>query len=210
MVPIGVTDYDNKYSEYIVIEDIIEPVGDWSVNLSDYPTKDEVNTALALKVDKVDGGRLFMQAEATKLATVENGAQVNKIETIDETQFSLSNKHLSLLDIPITKVTNLETLLNNKVDKKDGYRLMSEAEAIKLATAEENFISSVDETQFKVEEKKLTLLDISITKVSNLENILNSKADKSAIDAVNTGMSTLSNRVGVIEQAIQWVDLSTE
>jgi hypothetical protein len=146
MVPIGVTDYDNKYSEYIVIEGAIEPVGDWSVDLNDYVTKTEFNTALVSKVDKVDGGRLFMQDDATKLASIENGAQVNKIDTVDEAHFSLSNKHLSLLDIPITKVTNLETILNGKVDKKDGYRLMSEAEATKLATAEENYISSVDET----------------------------------------------------------------
>lgn len=42
MVPIGVTDYDNKYSEFIVIDNIIEPVGNWSVNLDDYVKKDEL------------------------------------------------------------------------------------------------------------------------------------------------------------------------
>lgn len=209
MVPIGVTDYDNKYNEYIVIEGAIEPVGDWSVDLNDYVTETEFNTALVSKVDKVDGGHLFMQADATKLASIEDGAQVNKIDTVDEAHFSLSNKHLSLLDIPITKVTNLETILNGKVDKKDGYRLMSEAEATKLATAEENYISSVDETQFTVTSKKLSLLDIPITKVTNLETILNSKADKSDIAAVNTNMTTLNSRVATVEAAIQWVDLST-
>lgn len=209
MVPVGVTDYDNKYSEYIVIEGAIEPVGDWSVDLNDYVTVNEFNTALVSKVDKVEGGRLFMQDDATKLASIEDGAQVNKIDTVDEAHFSLSNKHLSLLDIPITKVTNLETVLNGKVDKKDGYRLMSEAEATKLATAEENYISSVDETQFAVTSKKLNLLDIPITKVTNLETILNSKADKSDITAVNTNMATLSSRVATVEAAIQWVDLST-
>jgi chromosome segregation ATPase len=42
MVPIGVTDYDNKYSEFIVINNVIEPVGNWSVNLDDYVKKDEL------------------------------------------------------------------------------------------------------------------------------------------------------------------------
>lgn len=205
MVPVGVTDYDNKYNEYIVIEGAIEPVGDWSVDLSDYATK----TDLESKVDKVDGGRLFMQADITKLDSIETGAQVNKIDTVDENHFSLANKHLSLLDIPITKVTNLESILNNKVEKQTGYRLISEAEATKLATAEENYISEVDETHFSVVSKKLNLLDIPITKVTNLEDILNNKADKSDITAVNTSMATLSNRVSTVEAAIQWVDLST-
>ena len=208
MVPVGVTDYDNKYNEYIVIEGVIEPVGDWSVNLNDYVSRTELNTALVSKVDKIEGGSLFMQADATKLASIEEGAQINKIETVDETQFNLSNKHLTLLDIPITKVTDLEAVLNGKVDKKDGYRLMSEAEATKLATAEENYISSVDEVHFAVANKKLSLLDIPITKVTDLESILNNKADKSDITAVNTGMATLSARVATVEAAIQWTDLS--
>lgn len=42
MVPIGLSDYDNKYEEYVVIDGIIEPVGNWSVNLDDYVKKDEL------------------------------------------------------------------------------------------------------------------------------------------------------------------------
>lgn len=75
MVPSGLTDDDNKYYEYIVVEvDIIdeetgektkakkiEKVGSWEVNLSEYAKKTEVNNALNLKVDKVDGSFLMTQ-----------------------------------------------------------------------------------------------------------------------------------------------------
>ena len=85
MVPIGVTDYDNKYDEYIVIDGIIEPVGNWSVDLSDYATKDEVNTALATKVTAVEGSRLITEAEAIKLAS----AEANFISSVDTNYFSV-------------------------------------------------------------------------------------------------------------------------
>jgi hypothetical protein len=107
MVPIGVTDYDNKYDEYIVIDGVIEPVGNWSVDLSDYATKDEVNTALATKVTAVEGSRLMTEAEGLKLERIEGGAQVNFINSVDEVALKVENKKLSLLDIPVSKVTNL-------------------------------------------------------------------------------------------------------
>ena len=84
---------------------------------------------------------------------------------------------------------------------------MTEAEAIKLATVEENFISSVDTNYFNVTDKHLTLLDISVSKVTNLENLLNAKADKTEIDAINTSMAALSGRVSTVEEAVKWIDL---
>jgi hypothetical protein len=98
--------------------------------------------------------------------------------------------------------------LNNKVDKVEGSRLITEAEAIKLASAEANFISSVDTNYFSVTDRHLSLLDISISKVTNLENLLNAKADKTEVDAMNTSMAALSSRVSTVEEAIKWVDLT--
>lgn len=74
--------------------------------------------ALAGKVDVEDGKRLMTNAEGTLLASIEEGAQVNKIETVDEAQFALDeNKHLTLLDIAMGKVTGLQTALDSKADK---------------------------------------------------------------------------------------------
>lgn len=69
----------------------------------------------AKKVDKVEGKSLVDDAEITKLAGVEEGAQKNKIETVDEAQFGLDdNRHLTLLDIAMDKVTGLEEALAGK------------------------------------------------------------------------------------------------
>lgn len=146
MVPSGLTDDDNKYYEYIVVEiDIIdeetgektkakkiEKVGSWEVNLSEYAKKTEVNNALDLKVDKVEGASLMTQEQANKLAGIEAGAQVNKIEAVDGSFSIGENKTLHLNNIAISKVTNLEDLLNKKVDKVDNARLITNTEATKL------------------------------------------------------------------------------
>lgn len=89
--------------------------------------------ALAGKVNAADGERLMTNAEGTKLAGIETGAQVNKIESVDETQFAIDeSKKLTLLAIAQAKVTGLADALAGKVDKAEGYRLISPTEATKL------------------------------------------------------------------------------
>jgi hypothetical protein len=66
MVPNGLQENDDKYDEYVVIDNIIEKVGSWEVNLDNYATKDEV----AAKVDKDENARLMTNAEGNKLSTV--------------------------------------------------------------------------------------------------------------------------------------------
>ena len=42
MVPTGLQYEDDKYDEYVVIDSIIEKVGSWEVDLTNYATKDEI------------------------------------------------------------------------------------------------------------------------------------------------------------------------
>ena len=64
---------------------------------------------------------LLTKEDKVKLDGIEAGAQVNKIETVDETQFNIDeNKNLTLLDIAMSKVTGLNEALENKVDKVEG------------------------------------------------------------------------------------------
>lgn len=68
---------DDVYNEYIWIEstDKYEPIGSTSVDLSNYYTKEEVNTRYVLKET---GKRLMTDEEGTKLDGIEEGA--NKFE----------------------------------------------------------------------------------------------------------------------------------
>lgn len=70
----------------------------------------------------------------TRVKTLEDiGAEKNIIDSVDTEQFFIdNNRNLTLLDIAIDKVTGLQDTLDNKVDKVDGYRLISPDESIKL------------------------------------------------------------------------------
>lgn len=61
------------------------------------------------------------------------GAEKNVIATVDTAQFNVdANRHLTLLDIAMGKVTGLADALAGKVDKAEGSRLLTEDEATKL------------------------------------------------------------------------------
>lgn len=128
MVPTGLQYEDDKYDEYIVINKTIEKVGSWEVNLDNYATKDDLNE----KVNKDENARLMTIAEGEKLAAIEAGAQVNLFDNVSE-HFNIDNNQLNLNDLPISKITNLQDLLNKKVNAQDGYTLLSPNDQKKLA-----------------------------------------------------------------------------
>jgi hypothetical protein len=76
----------------------------------------------------------------------------------------------------------IESGIVNKVDKVEGSRLMTDAEGAKLADIAEganvNVIDTVDTTQFGLENKNLTLLDVAMGKVTGLSDALAGKVDK--------------------------------
>ena len=128
MIPTGLQQDDDKYDEYMVINGIIEKVGSWEVDLTNYATKDEVST----KIDKDENARLMTLAEGNKLATIEQGAQVNLFDELSE-HFSIENRKLNLNDLSVSKITNLQQLLDNKVNVQEGYTLLSPDDQKKLA-----------------------------------------------------------------------------
>ena len=128
MVPTGLQYEDDKYDEYIVINKTIEKVGSWEVNLDNYATKNDLNE----KVNKDENARLMTIAEGEKLAAIEAGAQVNLFDNVSE-HFNIDNNQLNLNDLPISKITNLQDLLNKKVNAQDGYTLLSPDDQKKLA-----------------------------------------------------------------------------
>ena len=117
MVPTGLEEDSNRYDEYMVVSvtdtegiemRLVERVGSWEVDLSEYATKKEVqdlSTIVNTKVDNVVGSRLMTNEEGSKLASLAN------IQTTDE-HLEINSGKLSLKNIPIGKVVNLENILN--------------------------------------------------------------------------------------------------
>lgn len=96
--------------------------------------------------------------------------------------------------------------VEKKVDKADGYRLMAETEGDKLALIEEgaqvNVIDAVDTEQFGIDEnKKLTLLDIAMGKVTGLPDALAKKVD--AVDGYRLMSDAEGEKLGGIDAGAQ-------
>lgn len=128
MVPTGLQLEDDKYDEYIVINGTVEKVGSWEVDLSNYATKAELDG----KVNKDDNARLLTLEEGEKLASIEAGAQVNLFDELSK-DFELNNRVLTLKDLPVSKIVNLQQLLDSKVNVQEGYTLLSPDDQTKLA-----------------------------------------------------------------------------
>lgn len=159
MIPSGLQEDDNKYYEWILIDGIFEQVGSWEVDLRAYAKTTDVETALSEKVDKDGDSRLMTQAEGTKLANIEENAEKNIINSVSTDFEILSNdthdRELTLKPIAISKVTDLENRLNDKVDKEEGWTLLSPTDQKKLAKL------SIDEESG----------DIGISATVNVENV---------------------------------------
>lgn len=147
MVPTGLEEDSDRYDEYMVIsvtdaDGIVtqypEKVGSWEVDLKDYAKTTDVETALATKVDAEEGSRLITEEEAEKLSNIEDGAQVNIIESVSD-DFSIVTdidnglvKQLQLNQLAMSKITGLTSALDSKVNAQDGYTLLSPSDKEKL------------------------------------------------------------------------------
>ena len=255
MVPALEGFVNDIYDEYIVIDGVIEKVGSWEVDLTDYVKTTDLATLLNQKVDKVEGSRLITENEGKKLNSIKD--LIQSVNTVD---FAISTEgQLSLNDISVSKVTNLENLLNGKVDKIEGWTLLSPTDKEKLDSlvigdngdiqvsgkvnaenvqglddwitgnigivqglseksftssleaklngieegAEKNYISSVDENQLEVNNKKLSIKSIDIQSVTGLTELLNEKASVQSVNQVTTSVNVLEAKLNSYSTAVQ-------
>lgn len=183
MVPTGLEEDQNKFYEYMVLElagqRIIEKVGSWEVDLSDYVKKEALAKELAKKVDVVEGSRLITEAEASKW----NESEKNFIASVSSDFTVSGERELSLNDLAISKVSGLQEALNSKINTDDT-RLLSETDKSKLEKL------TVDEAGNLVVEGK-----IDVTNVNNLTTWLAEKAGTTAGLSENNFSNDLYNKL---------------
>ena len=271
MVPTGLQEDSDKYDEYIVVEGIIEKIGSWEVDLSDYAKTSTVEAALENKVDKVEGYGLISNTDLAKLLNIEAEAQKNYISSVDS-NFQVTNGQLILNNLSIDKITNLADQLNQKVDKVEGWTLLSPTDQEKLAKlsidesgqvgisgtinvenvqgltdwlnshagntpglSKENFstelknklesillISSVDDKELKVENGKLSIIEVNPDKITGLQEALSERLTEeqvntkvsTAIDALNTALADIyvtktvhQQDIDAIWDVLTWKDI---
>lgn len=165
MIPNGLQNDSNKYYEYMLIDDILEPVGNWEVDLNDYFTEDELKQYLESYYTEEE-----IQAILADYATktdLEGYYDINQIDSLLESYYT-SEK--------------VNELLNKYVLKEDGKSLVEDTEIAKLKTvianAEPNYIKSVSSNFTVSEAGHLTLNTISIGQVENLQDALDNKVSR--------------------------------
>ena len=155
-----------------------------------YATKNEVTTGLSGKVDKVEGSRLMTDAEGTKLAGIETGAQVNNIASVASGELAISEeKELSIVAVAQDKVTGLADALAGKVNTEAGKGLSTNDFTTPLleklnalpAGAQVNAIDTVSDEFTISETKELSVAAIAQTKITGLPDALNAKLESVSI-----------------------------
>lgn len=102
---------NNKYDEYLYVDGTLEKVGAWDTDLSDYAKLSDLDNY----VEKRTGYDLVLDTDIAKLSSIESGAQKNYISSVD-VDFNVSEGKLFLNDISISKISNLESILNKKAE----------------------------------------------------------------------------------------------
>lgn len=158
-----------------------------ALNIGDYAKASEL-TALASRVKALE----------------DVGAEKNVIASVDTEQFTVdSDRKLTLNDVAMSKVTGLTTALSNKVDKVDGSRLITSAEATKL---EKLVLSEDGSVEISGE--------INASNVKELDSWITTNRDTvpgllSTTDATKLGGIAEGAQVNVLEAvAIDGVDLA--
>lgn len=185
------TSESNKYDEYIVLKSededggvvyTIEPVGSWSVDLADYVSESELADYLKnyYTQEQVDN---ILKAYATVAAV---DAKLEKYYTFEQIDVLLekyyTEEEINALIAQYYDKTTVDNLLAGKVTVETGKSLVSDTEIAKLATveenAEENFIKEVSDDFTVSEEGKLSLNQLEISDINNLQDNLDKKVDK--------------------------------
>ena len=144
--------------------------------------------------------------------TAANGNKYNEYIIVDGILEAVGTWEVDLNDYAkVSQVTELAESLNGKVDKVEGSRLINAIEISKLAGIEEgaqaNYIREVS-SEFKVENGLLSLLSINSSHVSDLENLLATKADKKDVTSLQTVVGTLQEDVNSLKQSMLWSELT--
>lgn len=201
MVPTGFQYEDDKYDEYVVIDGIVEKVGSWEVDLSNYATKDEIiiNSVSNdftindkqlilndLSINKIIGLQDLLNnkvdaIEGHSLLSPEDKAKLDKLLIDDDDNLEISGS------VSAENVIGLEQWLNDKASSVKGLSENNLTDDLYEKISNILFITSVEETELNVDETgKLSILEIDQSKVTGLVDALNAKASQTSVEENKT------------------------
>lgn len=133
MVSRGLTDDDNKYYEYILINGIFEPVGSWEVDLKDYATKADLSkteSALNTLSQTVTANK---NESDEKFLNLQNGLEneTNRAKAAEEANAQAAKNALDAAEAAQTTADNAQDDINAIEEAIDG-RLLTDDDKLKL------------------------------------------------------------------------------
>lgn len=186
MVPTGLQDDDNKYYEYVVIDGVLEPVGTWEVDLSQYATKTELadtNSQITLvKADvsnittflnnlttKVEENTANITINANNIAT--NASAITLVQTSLEQYKTTTNETISLVQNSISSIESQLNALSStvsthttEISSLNDKMLALQNNVSSLATSLDNYVlKTVYETDISEIKDALTWKEIGTT-----------------------------------------------
>lgn len=215
MVPSGLLEDDNKYYEYVVIDGKVEQVGSWEVDLSAYAKTQDVNNALANKVDiiyyTVENDDGTTSQVAGSLLSPEDKEKLSALVLDEEGGVGISGT------VNADNVSGLGTWITNNATNH--IVNLTENNLSQELKDKINFITSVDESNFTVVDGKLDFKAINAAEVAGLQALLDNKVNVEAgsrlinaeeitlLEKVSQG--EFDNLIANVNEAIFSIDDST-
>ena len=171
----------NIYEEYMVIGGVIEVIGKWATDLSDYVTSESLEETLE--------GYVTTGALTTALTPYAKEADLNSLEG---------------------SVANLEAAIAGKVDKIEGHTLISQEDLDKLhnlsVSGEENYVKSVT-ADFAVSESGELSLNKDALDLSNNDDFKELSGNLATLEGnigtINSNLTALETSIGTNASAIE-------
>lgn len=215
MVPSGLLEDDNKYYEYVVIDGKVEQVGSWEVDLSAYAKTQDVNNALANKVDiiyyTVENDDGTTSQVAGSLLSPEDKEKLSALVLDEDGGVGISGT------VNADNVSGLGTWITNNATNH--IVNLTENNLSQELKDKINFITSVDESNFTVVDGKLDFKTINAAEVAGLQALLDNKVNVEAgsrlinaeeitlLEKVSQG--EFDNLIANVNEAIFSIDDST-
>lgn len=215
MVPSGLLEDDNKYYEYVVIDGKVEQVGSWEVDLSAYAKTQDVNNALANKVDiiyyTVENDDGTTSQVAGSLLSPEDKEKLSALVLDEEGGVGISGT------VNADNVSGLGTWITNNATNH--IVNLTENNLSQELKDKIDFITSVDESNFTVVDGKLDFKAINAAEVAGLQALLDNKVNiEAGSRLINAEEITLlekvsqgefDNLIANVNEAIFSIDDST-
>lgn len=184
----------NLYEEYIVIDGVVEVIGKWATDLSDYVTDEDLTSELNNYVKSESLPTILEDYIAKDDLSQELNGYVTDEDLVGVLNTIATKEEL--------KGYATKTELDGKVDAVEGSRLITEEEANKLNNLPESLIKSVDLVNFFVDtEGKLSLNKDANSEIGKLN---------ASIESHNSALNNLMSKVSANETAIAAINGAIE